>query len=130
MFADKPASSIYYEAKLRDTFMLACANREQLIYEETAWTYFVALLLRTKLCSVKDSEMLDKVRPSFPLTFETFIQTVSQAFGDQSLKSLNLQIDQTEEQLQNCRTFINLINVSQLHRDELAQLASLIQKSS
>jgi hypothetical protein len=26
--------------------------------------------------------MLEKVRPSFPLTFETFIQTVSQAFGD------------------------------------------------
>jgi hypothetical protein len=35
------------------------------------------------------------VRPSFPLTFETFMQTVNQAFGDQSLKTLNLQFDET-----------------------------------
>ena len=76
MFEDKQASqqqSIYYELKLRDAFTQACDNREQLIHDEETWTYFVALLMRTKLASVRDSEVLDKVRPSFPLTFETFI---------------------------------------------------------
>jgi hypothetical protein len=52
--------------------------------------YFVALLMRSKLASVRDSETLEKVRPSFPLEFDTFMQTVNQAFGDQSLKQLNL----------------------------------------
>jgi hypothetical protein len=70
------------------------------------------------------------VRPSFPLTFETFMQTVNQAFGDQSLKTLNLQFDETQEQLENCRTFINMMNINLLHRDELKQLATLIHRSS
>jgi hypothetical protein len=43
---------------------------------------------------------------------------------------LNLQFDETVEQLENCRTFINMMNVSMLHRDELKQLASLVYRSS
>lgn len=58
------------------------------------------------------------------------MQTVNQAFGDHSLKSLNIQFDETHEQLENCRTFINMMNVNLLHRDELKQLATLIHKSS
>lgn len=81
---------IYYELKLKDAFTQACDNREQLINDEETWMYFVAMLMRMKLASVRDSEVLEKVRPSFPLNFETFMQTVNQAFGDHSLKTLNL----------------------------------------
>ena len=123
-------SQTYYEQKLRSAFNQACENRENLIKDQESWNCFVALMLRTKLISIKDSERLEEVRPSFPLTFETFIQTISQAFGDQSLKMLNLQFDETVEQLENCRTFINMMNVSMLHRDELKQLASLVYRSS
>jgi len=115
---------------LRDAFAQACDNREQLIHDDETWQYFVALLIRTKLASVRDSDVLERVRPSFPLTFETFMQTVTQAFGDHSIKTLNTQFDETQEQLENCRTFINMMNVNLLHRDELKQLATLIHKSS
>jgi hypothetical protein len=76
------AEKIYYEEKLRDAFVSSADNREQIIYNEETWMYLLATLLRTRLISVKDSEMLEKVRPSFPLNFETFINTISQAFGD------------------------------------------------
>jgi hypothetical protein len=74
---DLAQQRIYYEIKLKDAFITACDNREQVIPGEETWTYFVALLLRTKLCSIKDSELLNKFRPSFPLTFDTFMQTVT-----------------------------------------------------
>lgn len=44
-----------------------------MIKDEETWTYFIAILMRTKLTSLRDAEALEKVRPSFPLTFETFI---------------------------------------------------------
>ena len=56
--------------------------------------YLMALLSRTKLISMQDSEKLEKVRPSFPLNFETFINTIGQAFGDSSLKQLDQQFDE------------------------------------
>ena len=59
------------------------------------------------------------MKPSFPLTFETFIQTVTQAFGDESLKALGRSFDETQEQIENCRTFINLMNINLLKRTEL-----------
>jgi len=58
------------------------------------------------------------------------MQTVTQAFGDHSIQTLNTQFDETQEQLENCRTFINMMNVNLLHRNELKQLATLIYKSS
>jgi len=71
------AGNIYYEEKLREAFMEAADNREQVIYNEESWMYLMALLSRTKLVSIRDSESLERVRPSFPLNFETFINTIS-----------------------------------------------------
>jgi hypothetical protein len=113
------ASNIYYEEKLREAFIEAADNREQIIYNEESWMYLMAHLTRTKLVSMRDSETLERFRPSFPLNFETFINTIGQAFGDQSLKQLDLQFDEAQEQLNNCRTFINMMNINLLHRNEL-----------
>ena len=55
---------------------MAADNREGLIYNEEVWNFMIALLLRQKLATIKDSQRLDTVRPSFPLTFETFINTI------------------------------------------------------
>ncbi len=55
---EETQDSIYYEQKLHDAFIACCDNRAQLIKDDETWTYFVALLVRTKLCSVRDSERL------------------------------------------------------------------------
>jgi hypothetical protein len=86
----------------------------------------IALLLRQKLATIKDTEKLNLVRPSFPLTFETFINTIHQEFGDANLKQLDLQLDQVYEQLQNCRTLINLMNIPLLSKEELEQLSKIL----
>lgn len=70
------------------------------------------------------------MQPSFPLDFETFIQTVTQAFGDRSLKNLEVAIDDSREQLENCRTLINLMNIKFLSKEELHQLSNIIYRSS
>jgi hypothetical protein len=67
-------------------FLEASDNRDELIYDAQTWNYLIALLLRKRLASVKDTEILEKFRPSFPLDFDTFIKTITQAFGDRSLK--------------------------------------------
>lgn len=46
-------------------------------------------MLKTRLANVRDTDRLETVRPSFPLVFETFVNTVQQEFGDASLKSLD-----------------------------------------
>ena len=80
---------IYYEQRLRDIFMMAADNAEGLIHNEEVWNYMVALIHRQRLASIKDTERLNKVRPSFPLNFETFIATIHQEFGDANLKQLD-----------------------------------------
>jgi hypothetical protein len=57
----------------------------------------MALLLRNRLASIKDTEILERFRPSFPLDFDTFIKTITQAFGDKSLKKLEISIDDSKE---------------------------------
>lgn len=84
------------------------------------------MILRAKLASINDSEQIDHVCPAFPLTFETFINTIQQEFGDETLKQLSLQFDETQEQLQNCRTLINMMNIKFLKREELEQLAKIV----
>jgi len=59
------------------------------------------------------------VQPAFPVDFETFVQTITQAFGDRALKNLEVTIDDSREQLENCRTLINMMNVKFLAKDEL-----------
>jgi len=57
-------------------FLLAADNPEGLLYSDQEWNYFVALALKTRLMSVRDTERLENVRPTFPLNFETFVNTV------------------------------------------------------
>ena len=44
---------------------------------------------------------------------------MTQAFGDRTLKGLEVSIDDSREQLENCRTLINMMNVKFLSKDEL-----------
>ena len=75
--------------------------------------------MRKRLASIKDTEVLDRYRPSFPLDFDTFIQTITQAFGDRTLKKLEIAIDDSKEQLENCRTVVNMMNIKFLSKEEL-----------
>lgn len=83
-------------------------------------------LILKKLTTVKDTQILDKYKPSFPLDFETFLKTVQQAFGDKSIKSLEKNIDDSREQLENCRTLINMMNLKLLSKDELFNLSNIV----
>ena len=117
---------IYYEQRLQDVFMAAADNHEGLIYNEEVWNYMIALILRQRLATIKDTERLNHVKPSFPLNFQTFIATIHQEFGDDNLKQLDLQMDLVYEQLQNCRTLINLMNIPLLSKNELEQLSTIL----
>ena len=99
--------------------MEAADNPEGILYNDQEWNFFIALMLKQRLAGVRDTEQLEKVRPSFPLTFETFVNTVQQAFGDSTLKQLDSNVDLAREQLENCRTLINLMNIRFLKRNEL-----------
>jgi hypothetical protein len=73
---------IYYEQKLKEVFYEAANNPEGTIYNEQQWNTLIALILRSKLGSFNDTDRIDHVRPAFPLSFETFINTIQQEFGD------------------------------------------------
>jgi DNA-directed RNA polymerase sigma subunit (sigma70/sigma32) len=47
-------------------------------------------------------------------------------FGDATIKDLNSNIIENKEQLENCRTYINQLNVRSLKSNELYQLANLL----
>jgi hypothetical protein len=81
--------------------------------------HFISLLCKFRLATDRDVEQIETVKPSFPLTFETFVNTVQQKFGDPSLKQLNMNFDETKEQVENCRTLINMMNIRFLQRTEL-----------
>lgn len=66
------------------------------------------------------------MKPSFPLTFQTLVSTITQAFGDHSVKQLNSYLIDSKEQLENCRTYINMLNIKNLNSNELFQLASIL----
>ena len=73
MHGGNSLQEIYYEQKLREVFILAADNREQIIYDEGQWNYMIALVLRNRLASMRDTDKLETVRPSFPLVFSTFL---------------------------------------------------------
>ena len=77
------------------------------------------MFIKNKLASFEDIAMIEKYRPSFPVSFQTLLQTIKQAFGDQQIKELNHHLSESKEQLENCRTYINMLNVRSLTTDEL-----------
>lgn len=68
---------IYYEFKLRQVFHEAADNKDDVVPDSQTWNYLLALMMRRKLASVHDIAALERVQPSFPLDFETFIQTIT-----------------------------------------------------
>jgi hypothetical protein len=100
------------------------------IPDAQTWNYLLALMMRRRLASKHDVSFLENVQPSFPLDFDSFVQTITQAFGDKALKSLEVAIDDSREQLENCRTLINMMNVKFLSKDELYQLANIVYQCS
>jgi len=69
--------NIYYEFKLRQVFQEAADNRDDIIPDDNTWNLLMAFLLKKKLASIKDVEILEKFKPSFPLNFDTFIKTIT-----------------------------------------------------
>ena len=86
------------------------------------------MFTQSRIISIEDGNRLEKCKPCFPLSYETFLTTVTQAFGDDSVKELGSIITESKEQLENCRTYINMMNVKQLSSNELFQLASIINQ--
>lgn len=130
MSNDSLVLNIYYEFKLRQVFQEAADNRDDVIPDAQTWNYLLALMMRRRLANKHDVSMLENVQPSFPLDFDTFVQTITQSFGDKALKNLEVAIDDSREQLENCRTLINMMNVKLLTKDELYQLANIVYQCS
>ena len=87
--------------KLRAEFnKIVSDNVNKAINSQSEWGNFTSALLKNKLAKLVDIEKLEKVQPSFPLTFETLMNTINQAFGDQQLKTLSWQFDEAYEQLE------------------------------
>jgi len=87
-------------------------------------------LLRLKLLSVKDLEKLNTFKPSFPCSFETFMQTITQIFADKNLRKLEEGFDDVKEQLENCSTHANLMNLKTLTNEELYNLSNILYSCS
>lgn len=89
------------------------------IRNDEDWDMLMAMFLKNRIVSIEDTKRLDKVKPSYPMTFETLLQTITQAFGDETVKELNSNIIENKEQLENCRTYINMLNIRSLSAAEL-----------
>jgi uncharacterized protein YifN (PemK superfamily) len=96
------------------------------IRNDEDWDMLMAMFLKNRIVSIEDTKRLDKVKPSYPITFETLLQTITQAFGDETVKELNSNIIENKEQLENCRTYINMLNIRSLSAAELYQLATIL----
>jgi len=116
---------IHYEAQLRDVYF-DNADDDGKINDEIEWQTLISMLGFNKLVNSADTKILEKFKPSFPIRYETLLSTICQAFGDLQIKQLNEHMSDSKEQLENCRTFINLINVRSLKPSELNQLATIL----
>jgi hypothetical protein len=87
---------IHYEQKLRAIFFENCSP-DGSILDQDSFDHLIAMFIRHKLVSIADSGRLEKVQPSFPMTFGTLIQTICQAFGDQSIKQLNQYLSESKD---------------------------------
>ena len=115
----------HFEQKVRNIFF-ETANDEGFISDANNWDTLIAMFLKNRVVSLNDTKVLDKFRPSFPIEYQTLLQTITQAFGDKEIKDFDSNITENKEQLENCRTYINLINVKCLRANELEQLATIL----
>ena len=73
-------AEIHYERKLSTVF--DSASPDGTIRDETEWSFLIAMFLKHRLVSIEDTKKLDLYRPTFPVSFDTLVQTICQAFGD------------------------------------------------
>ena len=122
---DEYELEILYESKLRECFIETTGDRG-LIMDEIQWDTLIAIFLKHRLISIDDTKTLDKFKPSFPINFQTLLCSIAQIFGDDMIKQLNSHITDSKEQLENCRTYINTLNIRALSSQELFQLATIL----
>jgi len=109
---------IHFEQKLR-TIFVETASDDGTIRDDTQWECLMAMFLKNRVVSIDDIKKLESVKPSYPCSWQTLLQTITQAFGDKSIKDFDACITENKEQLENCRTWINMINVKQLSASEM-----------
>lgn len=85
-----------YERKLKAVFK-DIADETHHIQDQDEWDQLVVFLQKDKLITVDETEVMDHFMPSFPCDFPTFINTVTQSFGDIELKRLENCLDDTQE---------------------------------
>ena len=66
----------HFETKLRSVFFDS-ANSEGTIKNEEEWDIMIAMFLKFRLVLNDDTKKLDRFRPTFPITFETLLQTIT-----------------------------------------------------
>ena len=123
---DEYTLEVYYEQKLRNVFFDNVNNGDGTISNQDEWDCLIAMFLKNRLVSIEDVKKLEANRPCFPMTFDVLVNTITQAFGDQSIKDLGSSIIESKEQLENCRTYINMLNIKSLSANELYQLATIL----
>ena len=69
---DEDFIAIHYEQKLRSIFF-EYASSEGSIDDQQQWDVLMSMVIRHKLMSVDDTGKLEKVMPSFPVTFHTLL---------------------------------------------------------
>ena len=69
-------------------------------------------------------------KPSFPCSFQTLLQTITQTFADKELKKLESQFDDVQEQLDNTSTHVNFLNLKTLTNGELLKLGKVMSLCS
>ena len=116
---------IHYEKKLREVFHKN-SSVEGTINSEEDWTNLLNAFRQHELMSIKNVNLLDKHQPSLPISFQVLLTTISQLFGDKQVKDLGHQLSESKEQLENCRTYINMLNINSLNREEIYQLANIV----
>ena len=67
---------IHFETKLRTVFFDS-ANSDGTIKNEEEWDIMIAMFLKFRLVLNDDTKKLDRFRPTFPITFETLLQTIT-----------------------------------------------------
>lgn len=80
--------------------------------------------------SIKDKERISHFTPSFPLSFETVLQTITQVFADKQLKKLEEGFDDVREQIDNTITHINHLNLKTLTNEEIYNLSKILHSNS
>ena len=63
------------EIKMRNIFFDS-ANNDGTINNNQEWDCLIAMFLKHRILSVEDTKRLDRVRPTYPIYFETLITTI------------------------------------------------------